>query len=146
MYNYTYPFGQPYQGYNTPNYGYNYQAGAQNVQSQPQQGQQIQQPAGVPVVYTTMFQVEDEAAMDSFPVGIGETVCLITKAEDVICYRKGRPDRSIETIKYYQKKPEQKKPVEYVTKEEFAAAISELKNKANYSQQNSKAGKSGGDK
>ena len=148
MYNYTYPFWQTYQGYNMPNYGYQgYQAGMQNAQSQQQQGQQLQQPAGLPVVYTTMIQVENEDAMNTFPVGIGETVCLITKDENVICYRKGLPDRSIETIKYYKKIPEPEKPVEYVTKEEFTAVINELKNKQAYNSSNNKSNsKSGGDK
>ena len=100
-----------------------------------------QQPTNLPIIYTNMTQVEDEKAIDNFPVGVGETVCLITKDESIIGFRKGLSDRTVETTKYRKEVPEPVKPVEYVTKEEFTAFVNEIKNKSNYvPKNNTKAG------
>lgn len=122
----NYPTTTPYQ----PGYSQNNQAAQMNL----------------PIIYTNMIQVEDEKAMDNFPVGVGEIVCLITKDESVICFRKGLPDRNIETTKYRKETPEPAKPVEYVTKDEFMKAVNSWRDSLNElkTKNNPGKGKTGG--
>lgn len=121
-----YPAPQmPVYGQQMPNNGY--QSGAfQNGNTQPMQQVPQQQPAQMmtpPTIRAEIIQIEDEAAVDRFPLAAGASQMFMTRAEDKIIIKTMGQDGSLPLVIYDKRPPAPPAPVfdpgEYVRKDEF---------------------------
>lgn len=121
----AYPVPQmPVYGQQMPNPGF--QSGTfQNGNAQPMQQPQ-QQPAQMmtpPTIRAEIIQIEDEAAVDRFPLAAGASQMFMTRAEDKIIIKTMGQDGSLPLVIYDKRPPAPPAPVfdpgEYVRKDEF---------------------------
>lgn len=121
----AYPAPQmPVYGQQMPNNGF--QSGSfQNGNTQPmQQVPQQQAPMMTPpTIRAEIIQIEDEAAVDRFPVAAGASQMFMTRAEDEIIIKTMGQDGSLPLVIYDKRPPAPPAPVfdpgEYVRKDEF---------------------------
>lgn len=129
----TYPgaYQTPYPAPQMPVYGQQmanpgFQSGSfQNGNTQPmQQVPQQQAPMMTPpTIRAEIIQIEDEAAVDRFPVAAGASQMFMTRAEDKIIIKTMGQDGSLPLVIYDKRPPAPPAPVfdpgEYVRKDEF---------------------------
>lgn len=124
-YSQGYPAPQmPVYGQQMPNPGF--QSGTfQNGNTQPVQQPQ-QQPAQMmtpPTIRAEIIQIEDEAAVDRFPLAAGASQMFMTRAEDEIIIKTMGQDGPMPLVIYDKRPPAPPAPVfdpgEYVRKDEF---------------------------
>lgn len=133
-YNQMYPQGYPGQqmpmyGQQMPNNGY--MGGAfQNGNTQPTQ--QPQQPAPVmtpPTIRAEIIQIEDEAAVDRFPLAAGASQMFMTRAEDKIIIKTMGQDGALPLVIYDKRPPAPPAPkfdpAEYMRRDEADKLIME---------------------
>ena len=121
----AYPAPQmPVYGQQMPNPGF--QSGSfQNGNTQPmQQVPQQQAPMMTPpTIRAEIIQIEDEAAVDRFPLAAGASQMFMTRAEDKIIIKTMGQDGSLPLVIYDKRPPAPPAPVfdpgEYVRKDEF---------------------------
>lgn len=121
----AYPAPQmPVYGQQMPNPGFQ-SATFQNGNTQPMQQPQ-QQPAQMmtpPTIRADIIQIEDEAAVDRFPVAAGASQMFMTRAEDKIIIKTMGQDGALPLVIYDKRPPAPPAPVfnpkEYVRKDEF---------------------------
>lgn len=122
----TYPqqYPMPYQQPQMPVYAPQMpQAGTQ--MSQPTQAPQMLTP---PTIRAEIIQIDDEAAVDKFPLGAGASQMFITKAEDKIIIKTMGQNGPL-PLDVYEKRPpappvQPFDPGEYVRKDELDALVS----------------------
>ena len=121
----AYPAPQiPVYGQQMPNPGF--QSGTfQNGNTQPMQQAQ-QQPTPMmtpPTIRAEIIQIEDEAAVDRFPLAAGASQMFITRAEDEIIIKTMGQDGALPLVIYDKRPPAPPAPVfdpgEFVRKDEF---------------------------
>ncbi len=131
MYPQGYPGAQmPMYGQQMPNNGY--MGGAfQNGNTQPAQPAQ-QQPAQMmtpPTIRAEIIQIEDEAAVDRFPLAAGASQMFMTRAEDKIIIKTMGQDGSLPLVIYDKRPPAPPAPkfdpAEYVRRDEADKLIME---------------------
>ena len=134
-YNQMYPQGYP--GAQMPMYGQQmsnngYMGGTfQNGNTQPAQQPQ-QQPAQMmtpPTIRAEIIQIEDEAAVDRFPLAAGASQMFMTRAEDKIIIKTMGQDGALPLV-IYDKRPSAPPapkfdPAEYVRRDEADKLIME---------------------
>lgn len=134
-YNQMYPQGytgqqMPMYGQQMPNNGY--MSGAfQNGNTQPVQQPQ-QQPAPVmtpPTIRAEIIQIEDEAAVDRFPLAAGASQMFMTRAEDKIIIKTMGQDGALPLVIYDKRPPAPPAPkfdpAEYMRRDEADKLIME---------------------
>lgn len=121
----AYPAPQmPVYGQQMPNPGFQ-NASYPNASAQPVQQPQ-QQPAQMmtpPTIRAEIIQIEDEAAVDRFPLGAGQSQMFMTRSEDKIIIKTMGQDGALPLVIYDKRPPAPPAPVfnpkEYVRKDEF---------------------------
>jgi len=134
-YNQMYPQGYPGQqmpmyGQQMPNNGY--MGGTfQNGNNQPVQQPQ-QQPAQMmtpPTIRAEIIQIEDEAAVDRFPLAAGASQMFMTRAEDKIIIKTMGQDGALPLVIYDKRPPAPPAPkfdpAEYMRRDEADKLIME---------------------
>lgn len=120
-----YPAPQmPVYGQQMPNPGFQNasypNASAQPVQQPQQQAPQMMTP---PTIRAEIIQIEDEAAVDRFPLGAGQSQMFMTRSEDKIIIKTMGQDGALPLVIYDKRPPAPPAPVfnpkEYVRKDEF---------------------------
>lgn len=95
-------------------------ANAQPVQQPQQQAPQMMTP---PTIRAEIIQIEDEAAVDRFPLAAGSSQMFMTRDEDKIIIKTMGQDGSLPLVIYDKRPPAPPAPVfdpgEYVRKDEF---------------------------
>lgn len=131
MYQQGYPGAQmPMYGQQMPNNGYisgTFQNGNTQTMQQPQQ-----QPAPMmtpPTIRAEIIQIEDEAAVDRFPLAAGASQMFMTRAEDKIIIKTMGQDGSLPLVIYDKRPPAPPAPkfdpAEYVRRDEADKLIME---------------------
>jgi hypothetical protein len=131
MYPQGYPGAQmPVYGQQMPNNGYmggTFQNGNTQTMQQPQQ-----QPAQMmtpPTIRAEIIQIEDEAAVDRFPLAAGASKMFMTRAEDKIIIKTMGQDGSLPLVIYDKRPPAPPAPkfdpAEYVRRDEADKLIME---------------------
>jgi hypothetical protein len=130
MYPQGYPGAQmPVYGQQMPNNGY---MGGTFQNGNTQSVQQPQQPAPVmtpPTIRAEIIQIEDEAAVDRFPLAAGASQMFMTRAEDKIIIKTMGQDGSLPLVIYDKRPPAPPAPkfdpAEYVRRDEADKLIME---------------------
>ena len=131
MYPQGYPGAQmPMYGQQMPNNGYMggaFQNGNTQTMQQPQQ-----QPAQMmtpPTIRAEIIQIEDEAAVDRFPLAAGASQMFMTRAEDKIIIKTMGQDGALPLVIYDKRPPAPPAPkfdpAEYVRRDEADKLIME---------------------
>ena len=137
-YNQMYPQGYP--GQQMPMYGQQmsnsgYMGGTfQNGNTQPVPGTQMTQANQAapmmtpPTIRAEIIQIEDEAAVDRFPLAAGASQMFMTRAEDKIIIKTMGQDGALPLVIYDKRPPAPPAPVfdptEYVRKDEVETLVS----------------------
>lgn len=102
-------------------------ASAQPVQQSQQQAPQMMTP---PTIRAEIIQIEDEAAVDRFPLAAGASQMFMTRAEDKIIIKTMGQDGSLPLVIYDKRPPAPPAPVfdpgEYVRKDEFNERLNSI--------------------
>lgn len=127
---YQYPGAaqMPMYGQQMPNNGY-MGVGFQNGNAQPvQQAQQPAQMMTPPTIRAEIIQIEDEAAVDRFPLAAGASQMFMTRAEDKIIIKTMGQDGPMPLVVYEKRPPAPPAPKfdpsEYVRRDEVETLIS----------------------
>ena len=125
----------PYQQPQTPVYAPQMPQAAYQQQNMPQVGAQMSpanqpQPAQMltpPTIRAEIIQIEDEAAVDKFPLGAGQSQMFITRAEDKIIIKTMGANGPMPIDVYEKRPPAPSAPVfdpgEYVRKDELEGRL-----------------------
>lgn len=131
MYPQGYPGAQmPMYGQQMPNNGY-LNGTFQNENAQPvQQSQQQSAPMMTPpTIRAEIIQIEDEAAVDRFPLAAGASQMFMTRAEDKIIIKTMGQDGALPLVIYDKRPPAPPAPkfdpAEYVRRDEADKLIME---------------------
>lgn len=131
MYPQGYPGAQmPMYGQQMPNNGFvggTFQNGnAQTMQQPQQQPAQMMTP---PTIRAEIIQIEDEAAVDRFPLAAGASQMFMTRAEDKIIIKTMGQDGALPLVIYDKRPPAPPAPkfdpAEYVRRDEADKMIME---------------------
>ena len=92
------------------------------------QQQYQQQMITPPTIRAEIIQIEDEAAVDRYPLPAGVSQMFITRAEDKIIVKTMAQDGPLPLVVYMKRPPDPPKPEvdlsRYITREEAEAMIS----------------------
>ena len=117
-----YMYGSYYNPYQQYNNGY-----------QPQSVQQTAQPTQQftpPTIHADIVQIENMTAVDSFPVGAGQSQMLMTRDDSAIIIKSALANGQTVTTVYKRQNAEPQKPAlnldNYVTRDEFERRIAEI--------------------
>lgn len=117
-----YPMMQPQMGMNS------FQNGNTQQPTQMPVANQAPQMMTPPTIRAEIIQIDDEAAVDRFPLGPGASQMFITRAEDKIIIKTMGQSGPLPLDVYEKRPPEPPAPVfdpgEYVRKDEIEALVS----------------------